>query len=512
MSRVGCDVVVVGNELCGLAAAALIAQHAPGTRVVVVDDADPSLAQPLGDRFAPTAPCLLRLATHGADRTTTVPAPSAAAPTVQSPVGHLLDSLGVKQDARRFLGEAGGLGIIDDPDIRMIVPVDAEARVRELTRVFGPDEGARTAVKIQELAADARAGLFNEAGSIHEDGFFEKRRQRKRVEFLGTSGTYDDDDTAAVALAHLSLGVAGAQLLPFVQSRTAMNGTGGPSPKGLAGLLAGLQLQAGVHGSSKGGLGPRAALAELLADVIRRHRGEMIKGKVEAVEADGKHITVVKVTGANDYLARVVIDATSRRDLTPRLPEGRRKEKLVEAEKRVVRAGDAAIVRWLLPAASLPRGLPPVGLLLRAPSDVGGGILFGLYAGAPLKEGHKNAGVDESLVALVAGTVCAEGKSEAAAASVEAALDALLPFAKSHVKARDVIVGANARAALPQWSVVESEHPVMGRRPQTPFANLLRAGRDLVPGLGVDGELVAAKAVVAVAEQILGAGKKSDAA
>lgn len=517
MSRLGCDVLVVGSELCGLTAAALIAQHTPGIRVVVVDDNDPSLTLPLGDRFVPTAPSVLRLATHtGPAPGATTLVPTAATPTVQSPVAVLLDSLGVKQDARRLLGEPGGLGIIDDPDIRMIVPVDAEARVRELTRVFGPDEGARTAVKIQELLADARAGLFTEAGLIHEDGFFEKRRQRKRLEALGATGTYDDDDPAALTLAALSLGVAGAQLLPFVQSRPALaapsGAAGAATPRGLAGLLAGLQLQAGAHGASKGGVGPRGALADLLADVIRRHRGEILKGKVEAIEADGKNITLVKVTGANDYAARVVIDATSRRDLTPRLPEGRRKGKLLEMEKHVLRAGDAAIVRWLVPASSLPRGLPPVGLILREPSDNGGGILFGLYGGAPLKEGQKNARVDESLVAIVAGTVCPEGRSEAAAASVEAALDALLPFAKQKVKSRDVITGVNARAALPQWAVVESEHPVLGRRPQTSFANLLRAGRDLVPGLGVEGELVAARAVVAVAEQILGAGKKSDAA
>jgi hypothetical protein len=515
MSRVTCDVVVVGSELCGLAAAALIAQQASGKRVIVLDDGDPSLALALGDRFVPTAPGLVRLGvtTAGLDRATQIPStPNAQNPIVQSPVAQLLDSLGAKQDVRRVLGDVGGLGIIDDPDIRMIVPIEAEARVRELARVFGPDEGARTAVKIQELSADARAALYAEAALLHEDGFFEKRRARKRVEALGPAGSLDEEDPAAVGIAGLSLGVAAGQLLPFLQWRSVGDEGAAASARGLAGLLAGLQMQAGVHGASRGGLGPRAALAELLADVIRRHRGEVLKGKVEALEVDGKNVTVVKATGANDYVARVVIDATSRRDLATRLPEGRRKEKLLESEKHVQLAGDAAVVRWLVPAASLPRGLAPVSLVLAPPTEAGGGILVGVYSGAPLREGHKNVGVDDTLVAVVAATTCAAGKAAAAAAEVEAALERLLPFAKEQLKARDALVGGPARTALPRWAVVESEHPLMGRRPQTPFANLLRAGRDLVPGLGVEGELMAARSVVTVAEHLLGAGRRSDAA
>jgi hypothetical protein len=505
MSRVSCDVVVVGSELAGLATAALIAQGTGGKRVIVVDDNDPCLALPLGDRFAPTAPSIVRLgATTGTDRTSLLPTTT---PTVQSPVATLLDSLGMKQDLRRVLGETGGLGIIDDPDIRMVVPVDGDARVRELSRVFGAEEGALTAVKLGELSADARHGLYAEATLLHEDGFFDRlfgRGAKKRIAELGAAGSLDDDDPLALQLASLSLGVAAAQLVPFVQ------GLPSASAKGFAGLLASLQLQSGVHGAPRGGLGARAALAELLADIVRRHRGEVLRAKVEGVEADGKNITVVKASGANDYVARVVVDATSRRDFSARLPEGRRKEKLLESEKRVQLAGDAAVVRWLVPSSSLPRGLPPMSLVLRPPEgvpSVGGAVLIGVYGGAPLKEGHKAAGVDEGLVAIVAATTCPLDTSEAAAASVEGVLDHLLPFAKEQLKARDVVTGVPARAALPQWVVVDSEHPLRGRRPMTPFSNLLRAGRDLVPGLGVEGELLAARSVASVVEELLGANK-----
>ncbi len=484
MSRLSCDVLIVGTELCGLAAGALIAQQHAGRRVVVVEDGDPTLGLPLGDRVAPVAPSLVRLPTHGA-------------------AAQVLETLGLRQDARRALGaEPGGLGLIDDPEIRMIVPVDAEARARELSRVFLADEGARAATRLHDVDAEGIAPLLDEAALVHEDGFFEKRRARKRLEALGGAARLDDDPEVS-GFGELAMGVALTQLVPFAQGRT------DASARGLAGHLAALQLQAGVHASAKGGLGPRGALGELLLEIIRRHRGEVLKERVEAVHADGKHVTSVQITGANDYAARVVIDATSRRDVGARLPEGRRRDKLLESEARVVPGADAAAARWLVPIAALPRGMPPVFLVLRPPPDHG--VLVGVFAGASLKQGHKTSGIDDTSVAVVATTVCAVDAGERAAQEVSFLLDRLMPFARDLARTRDLMFGAAARAVLPSWRVVESEHLLGGRRPMTPYANLLRAGRDLVPGLGIDGEIAAARAVAAAAESPLGR-RQSEAA
>ena len=483
MSRLSCDVMIVGTELCGLVAGALIAQQHTGRRVVVVDDGDPLLGLPLGDRFAPPLPSLLRLPAHGV-------------------AGQVLDGLGLRQDARRALAEPGGLGIVDDPDIRMIVPVDGEARARELARVFAADEGARTATRLHDLTDDAIAALIDEAATLHEDGFFEKRRARKRLDALGGLSRFEEDEDG-MAFAALSLGVAIAQLVPFVQNKPDATG------RGFAGHLAALQLQAGAHAGARGGLGPRAALSEMMFDIIRRHRGEVLKERVEEVLADGKHLTGVRITGANDYSTRVVIDATSRRDLSAHLPAGRRKDKLLQQEQRVVPGADAAAARWLVPLAALPRGMPPALLGLRAaPAE---GALVGLYAGAPLREGHKTTGLDETCVVVVAGTRCETGASERAAQELDAWLAHLMPFARDVSRARDLVVGDAARAALSHWRVADTEHPLGGRRPMTPFANLLRAGRDLAPTLGVDGEVAAARAVVAAAEAPLGR-RQSEAA
>lgn len=484
MSRLTCDVLIVGTELCGLAAGALIAQQHGGRRVVVVEDGDPTLGMPLGDRLAPAAPALLRLPTHGV-------------------AAQVLDALGLRQDARRALGaDPGGLGLVDDPEIRMIVPVDAEARARELSRVFAADEGARAATRLHDVTAEGVAPLIDEAALVHEDGFFEKRRARKRLEALGGAARLHDD-AEATGFSDLSIGVALSQLVPFVQCRP------DASARGLAGHLAALQLQAGAHASAKGGVGPRGALCEMLLEIIRRHRGEVLKERVEAVQADGKHLTSVQITGANDYAARVVIDATSRRDLSARLPEGRRRDKLAESEARVVPGADAAAARWLVPIGALPRGMPPVFLVLRPPPAHA--VLVGVFAGASLKQGHKTTGIDDTSVAVVAATACASAAAEQTAQEVSFLLDRLMPFARDLARTRDLVFGATARAVLQSWQVVESEHLLGGRRPMTPYANLLRAGRDLVPGLGIDGELAAARAVASAAESPLGR-RQSEAA
>ena len=59
---------------------------------------------------------------------------------------------------------------------------------------------------------------------------------------------------------------------------------------------------------------------------------------------------------------------------------------------------------------------------------------------------------------MVGASICGPGEAEKAAASVEAALDHLLPFAKASAKNREIIAGGAARAALSPWVVVESEH------------------------------------------------------
>jgi glycine/D-amino acid oxidase-like deaminating enzyme len=475
---VSCDVVVVGTELCGLVAAALLARA--GKRVVVIDDGDPGYASPLHDRFAPTAPALSRIPTGG-------------------PALGVVEALGLKQDIRRLLGEPSPLGLVDDPDIRTQLAADPEERKRELLRVFGAEGGKRAAEIVAAATADERHALLQEAAFLHQDGLFVRFKARKRQSALGASADVDADALVAPLL-DVPLSVAMAQLVPFAQGRPDAD------VKGLGGLLALLQVQAGVHANAKGGLGGRAAWRDELVRQICGHGGELLKERVEQAVCDGKTITAVKATGANDYLARAVIDATSRRDLTARIDACRRRDKILESEQKTDTAGDAVVVRWLLPSVLLPRGMPVGTLVLRSPPQQA--VLVSVYGGAPLKEGHRGPGLDESLAVVVAGTMGPPGTAEAEAKRLDDLLDHLLPFARARVVAKDVVPGAAARAAFGRFRLAdEPEHLLGGRRPRTAITNLVRAGRDLVPVFGVEGELVAARSVSALVDEIFGAGK-----
>ncbi len=486
MSKLVTDVVVVGGELCGLAAAAVIAHG--HKNVVVLGDGEPPDVLPLGDRLAPVAPTLWRFPAGG---------PGAA----------LVDGLGLKQDARRVLGDPVGLGIVDDPDVRMQVEFASPAREAELGRVFG-EAGAKVAALLHELPLDQRHKLLLEAGLLHQEGFFEKRRAKKRQALLGAAGSFDAPDPATSSLVDTGLGAALPYIVPFVQ------GLGTSSVQGLGGYLAAIPLAAGAQPSARGGLGPRHAMKELLRGVIRGHGGDILeRERVVNVHVDGKSVLRIETSGANDYQAKAIIDATSRRDFTERIPAGRRRDKMLAAEAAIPVVSEAIVVRWLVHVSAVPRGMPP--LLLALPQDPAGtAVLVGTFAGLPPKEGNKTAAVDDPLVAVVAMTLCQVGPvqdAERAAELLDQRLGELMPFARQHIKATDRLCGPQAQGIHPLYAaVLKPEHILLGRRPGTGFVNVFRAGRDLAPPLGVDGELVAAKSVAASVQAAMGV--KADAA
>ncbi|MDP2340583.1 MAG: hypothetical protein Q8O67_06480 [Deltaproteobacteria bacterium] len=489
MSRVNVDVAVVGGELCGLAAAALLSLG--GKKVVVIDDGD-VVARPLGDRLAPIASSLWKLPAGG-------------------PAAGLFDALALKADARRLLGESVGLGVVDDPDLRMVLPASEEALIRELTRCFGDERGRAQQKAVAAVDAARRFPVFGELAAINEDGFFfEARRARGRVTALGSTGDVAADDDAVVRLQGDGAGLwpVASQLRSFVQSLSP------PAERGLAAALSSSFLSGGVP--LGGGLGARTLLRDLLLSFVKHHGGDVVHERVDVVEVTGKRLTLLRTAarkedslvpgpaggqrnardstrprpaGSDEFVPRVVIDATASRDLSDRLPSSRLREKLLAGQGRVVVVGKSTSVRWLVPVRLLPRGMPPLLLLLGQGGDPP--ALISLCAGAPLDGGGKGSHLDEQLLALVATSPTDD------AAWLEDQLTRLLPFTREHLRARDVVDASPVHAA---FVVKDSEHALAGRRPRTPFANLVRAGRDLCPAFGIDGELVAARAVVSIVE------------
>jgi hypothetical protein len=466
VSRVNVDVAVVGRELCGLVAGALCAQA--GRRVMVIDDGEQH-ARVLGDRLAPLTPTLWRLP--------------------GGPVGAVLDELGFKADARRVLGDPVGLAVVDDPDLRCVFPVSDDARVRELGRALG-DSGRTLARALQSLEGGRRHPAFSELRFLNEDGwFFQARRARKRVLHLGPVGSIDVDDADASAVWGDGSGVAPvlSQLASFVQWRSQA------PARGLGAALAMSTLQGGsVLGGPGAGLGPIPAFADMLLGFITHHGGEVVKDRVASVETQGRVITALRTEHRRDEVVAVaVIDGTSARDLVDRLPSGRPREKLLTQQGKVVVVGGATSVRWLLPVRVLPRGMPPLMLAL----DPAGALptLIGIYGGAAPSETGKGSHLDEQLVCVVATANTRES------GPVEETLNRIMPFARSAARAADVV---DASAVATHYEIKDSEHILGGRRPRTALKNLVRAGRDLAPAWGTDGEIVAARSVFALVDKL----------
>jgi hypothetical protein len=223
----------------------------------------------------------------------------------------------------------------------------------------------------------------------------------------------------------------------------------------------------------------------MLSAFIVTHGGEVRRDRVAAIELKGKVVTALRTEHKSDEIVPVaVVDATSARDLVDRLPSGRAREKLLTQQGRVVVSGGATAVRWLVPVRALPRGIPPSLLIL---DDAGAlPILASICMGAPLSDTGKGAHLDDTHVCVVA--VGATRESGA----VEEALVRLMPFCRGAAKANDVV---DASAVAGHFEIKDSEHVLGGRRPRTVLKNLVRAGRDLAPAWGTDGELVAARAV-----------------
>lgn len=481
MSLLHADVAVIGSELCGLAAAALLAHER--RRVVVLDDGESADARPLGDRMVPVGTTLWRPPTSG-------------------PAAELMEQLGLRQRARHELGEAVGLGLIDDPDVRLVLEIDAEERLQELRRAFG-DDGDAPSRLLADYPVDARDVLLQEASLLYEEGMIERYKAKKRVDKLGDVIDLDRDDPVAMRFGERGLGAVIPHLAAHVQWSSVA------SPRGLAAYLALGQLCLGTVGNARGGLGVRSALRGLFAEVVQGHTGDVLHAtRAVSVHADGKRVMQVDTDGQNNYRVRAVIDASTTRTLSSRLPEGKRTSRSVELDGAVPLDGDAAIVRWLMPRSVLPRGITPRSLVLSEDASLPTAVLS-IYDRLPPAPDAKKR--NDDVVAVVLSARCEEGRSHELAHALEARLEALMPYAKKRCEARDLITGDAARQAMPAYrSPDPSQHSLGGRRPHTGYGNLFRAGRDLVPALGVDGELAAARSVAAAVQRVLAKGGRGE--
>ena len=494
------DVCVFGSQLGGALAGALLARR--GYRVLHVDHDGARASYEDGGYLLPYAPSLVlspRL----------FPAAEAA-----------LGELGLATDALRALEPC-------NPDLQVLLPrhrVDvgheAHRRLAEFRREWPAD-------------ADRLEAAFGEASKLFElanpflralpplppAGFGDRRAVSKALKFAASApgapragvegaapfeGLQDHPIVAALRIAQRFVGYL----------------DGPPSPLASTRLLGGL-----LHGSHRlatGHLGLRETIRRKISEVRGEVLGLDAPAVVERLEVSGGRIGAVRLAGSpNAWVARVFISATDAPSLKQLLPPDGSMAKVATLLDAIRPRRQLLAVNLVVKRAALPPALGDAVLALRDPSGSDGVdnavLLQVLPARRDRGKGASEAVADERVVSA-AGFVSADVRDQGEehllglAREIREAIADAIPFFERHLVRESIpaLVTAGERRGSrllphPLYEVdLDQTLGVTGLPTRSPYKNLIFAGREVVPGLGLEGEFHAGLQAAAAAQELLG--------
>jgi hypothetical protein len=493
------DVCVIGSQLGGVVAGALLARR--GFRVLHVAHDDPGFHYSDHGYVLPFGPAVVPTPRH---------LPSAEA---------VLTELGLASDVGRALAPT-------EPDLQLLLPrhrVDLSrepAQLRAELRREWPNE-----VDPLEAAFGTLSTLFDFAGfflraapPLPADGLLEKLAVRKALKTAASlpgapprradearpfAGLEEHELVRSLAVAHRFLTYRDGPASPLSEVR----------------LLGGA-----LRGTNRlpGGLG---TLRELVRRRIAESRGELRGGPGDpahatAVDLEGKRVTAVRLADSPDaHVARAFVVATDSTRFAALLPPELREGKAAAALRRVRAVRQLATVNLVVKQTALPPALGESVLALR---DGAGGdglenavFLQILPARRDPKKGEKAGAevVQDERVVCASGFIPADaGRAglEAAAAKLREAVADAIPFFERHLVSESApLVAAPERAELsaahPLYEA-DGDEPlgVGGLVVRSAWKNVFFAGREVIPGLGVEGEFYAGIQAAAHVAQLLG--------
>ena len=472
------DVCVLGGGLGGAAAGALLSRR--GYRVLVIDAGGPAPAAD-GGWLLPGGPSLL-------PGTRLLPAADS-----------LLAEVGLVSDAARALEPLV-------PDLQLLYPRQRLDLAREPGHLAGELKRAwradaeRLARGLEGLAAAAEAGghFLKAAPPLPPGGFLDGFALRKALKVAAqAAGAPREVVSTADPLAGLGGHPLAAALLALHRFLGRLDGS--PAPLSVA-RLCGVALR-GLHR-----VGPAALpLEDALRRKISEARGEVLgsaaePARVESVAVDGSRLGAVRVAGmADGYLARAFVLAAPLRWLTGLLGPGAA-ERAARPLARLRPGRDLAVRHLVLRPAALPPGLGPAALVLGDGAAPDEAVLVEVSpARHDARKGHPEPTAGERLVSAWTLAPAEGGALAPAEARLAAALEEALPFHERH------LIHRVATARVPHLlSVDQPALGVCGLPVKTPWKNLLLASREVIPGLGQEGELYAGLQAAAHAAALLG--------
>lgn len=461
------DVLIIGGQLGGALAAALFAKR--GLQVLYVPH--DGLGQPYahGEARLPHAPFFMP--------------PIKAVPAFDE----ALQELGINAAVGRLVHPAS-LQVLEQ-DRWYELTHDEKRRGPELARAFGGDaETFDELMRKAQSAAEASDSFFQAHPDLPPEGFFGRwkfKRSLTRFPGLGL-----DTPLATDAIIR--------KLTPFVTSLE------GASPlsraRALGRALAGPAVITGGREALWSALTDRAR--ELGADVLAADE------PVERIALDGSTVGVRLSKGDTTYRAGFMVAAMDLDVLTRLMPEKSQKSAAkvlpaVTAQKALV------TLNLVLPENALPRGLGPLALV-DAPQLDGGALLLQLSPGPKPDERVLTVSVQASTGLRAGG----EPAVRALLTQVHAAMARVMPFTKQHV----TLESSPWIDAAPIVAGRAEVHPLLAAPPtgwlgvsalttSAPWKRVMLASRQVLPGLGFEGEVLASQRAVKRVELAL---KKND--
>lgn len=460
------DAIVLGGQLGGALAAGLLAKRGLTTLYVPHDGLGEGYAHQ-GQRL-PHAPFLVP------------PIKSVAA------FDEALTELGLQQQVSRAL-KSVPLQLLE-ADRWFELSHDEKHRGPELARAMGSQaEAFDEQVRKAQSAGDASDAFFAAKLEFPPEGFFGRWKFKRQVpRFSGLSHETPLDTTGLLSrLARFVTHVE--QPSTLTRARTLGRALQGPC----------------LYEGGREGLWTQLAerARELGADVLGPDE------QIERVVFEGGLPGIRLVRGDTTYRAGIVLAAVDLDVLTRLVPENQRK---AAAKAPASQANKGLVTFHLsLPEAALPRGLGRLALL-DAPKLEGGVALLETLPGPSADQRILSVTLEAPLGLRAGG----EPAVKALLAQVHVALERVMPFTRPHVThesspwfdAQHVVAGRGEPHPLFQCPA-DSWFGVTGLRTVSPWKRVFFAGRQVLPGLGFEGEVLAAQRAVRLAELTL---KKND--
>jgi hypothetical protein len=468
------DVIVLGGQLAGAVSAALLAKH--GHRVLLVEHDGLGPGYEHQGYLLPYAPFV---------------SPSMKAMPIMDEV---LTELGLNTAAgRAFRPHVPEIQLVL-PGERFDLPSNEAKRTAELTRAVGKDRAPALSAHIAKLIAfheQSDAFFRDPALELPPDGMMES---------WGTKGLIKRHPALSAPLPTMGEDPSWQLLQKLAPFLTYLAQPRHPLARGraLSQTLASPERYPGGREGLRDLLNKK--LQDLGGDLLTREGGENFIA--EQLAFDGDKVAGVKLLQSDMiYRASAVVGATDTGALRRLVQEKKKHRKLTEALEWSSIKQFLFTLNWVIKETGLPRGMGE--LVLYSTGDDLDPLLIQQH---PARKAGTGKEEDALRVLTASAFVPASARDlgephlMAIADRIGAHLEALMPFSRQHLvlsSAPNLHAGGSRGSRLlphPHFQI-ESETlvGVEGLSQRTAVKNLFLANREILPGLGLEGEVLAGR-------------------